>query len=67
MQQNNYDALIHGEEQRFNKLEREEVVLRYIFASPPHYQKEHEDEELEETTQNFKPQIHYVVEQKATT
>jgi hypothetical protein len=67
MQQNNADALIHGEKQRLNKLEREEVVLRYKFASPPHYQKEHEDEELEERAQNFEPYIHYVVEQKATT
>jgi hypothetical protein len=27
----------------------------------------HGDEELEERAQNFEPQIHYVVEQKATT
>jgi hypothetical protein len=59
--------LIYGEEKRHNKLEREEVVLRYKFAKPPHYKKEHEDEEFEERAQNFEPQIHYVVEQKATT
>jgi len=31
------------------------------YASPPYYQEEHEGEELEEITQNFKLQIHYVV------
>jgi hypothetical protein len=48
-------------------LEREEIMPRYESVSPPYYQGEHEDQELEERTQNFEPQIHYVVEQKATT
>ncbi len=38
MQQHDSDALIQ-KEQRLNKLEREEVVLKYKFASPPYYQK----------------------------
>jgi len=38
--------LIHGKEQKINRLEREEVVPRYIYDSPPFYQKEHEDEKL---------------------
>jgi hypothetical protein len=36
MQQLTSDALIK-KEQRFNKSKREEVVLKYIFASPPYY------------------------------
>jgi hypothetical protein len=46
---------------------REEVVPRYKSASPPYYQEEHENEEIEERAQNFEPRIHYVVEQEATT
>jgi hypothetical protein len=47
MQQHNFDALIQEEEQRFNRLEREEIVPRYKFASSPYYQKDHENEEFE--------------------
>ncbi len=50
MQQHNFDVLIHEEEHRLNMSKREEVILRYIFASLPYYRKEHEDEELEERT-----------------
>ncbi len=28
---------------------------RYNFISPPYYQEEHEDQKLEERTQNFEP------------
>jgi hypothetical protein len=38
MQQHDSNALIQ-KEQRFNKLKREEVVLKYKLASPPYYQK----------------------------
>ncbi len=62
MQQHDFDALIYEEEQRLNRLEREEVVPRYKFASPPYYEEKHEDEELEKKAHNFEPQIHYVVE-----
>ncbi len=65
MQQYNFDALIQ-EEQIFNRLEREEVIVRYIFASPLYYQEEHENEKFEQRVQNFEPLIHYVVEQKTT-
>jgi len=41
-------------------------VPRYIHVSPPFYQEEHEDEELEKKAHNFEPHIHYVVEQKVT-
>jgi hypothetical protein len=34
MHQHNSNTLIQKEEQRFDKLEREEVVLRYISTSP---------------------------------
>ncbi len=47
IQQHDFDVLIHKKEQRFNKLEREEAVLRYTSISPFYYPKEHEDEELE--------------------
>ncbi len=46
MQQHDSDALIHEDEQIFNKLIREEIVPRYGSISPPYYWKEHEDEEL---------------------
>jgi hypothetical protein len=62
MQQHDFDIFIYEKEQRLNRLEREEVVPTYKFASPPYYQKEHEDEELEEKAHNFEPWIHYVVE-----
>jgi hypothetical protein len=45
-------------------LEREEVVSRCRSTSPPYYQKDHENEELEQRVQNSKPLIHYVVEQE---
>ncbi len=67
MQQHESNALIHEEEQKLNRLEREERVPRYKFVSPLCYQEEHEDEKLEERTQNFEPQIDYVVEQEGTT
>ncbi len=67
MQQHDFDALIHGKEQTLNKLEREEVLPRYKFASPPYYKKEHEDEKLKKIAQNFEPHIHFVVEQEAIT
>jgi hypothetical protein len=38
MQQHNTDILSQEEEQRLNMSEREEVVPRYKFASPPYYQ-----------------------------
>jgi len=62
MQQHDFNAPIHGKEQRFNKSKKEEVVPRYKYVSPPYYQEEHEDEEFEERANNFEPQIHYVVE-----
>jgi hypothetical protein len=37
MQQHDFDALIHEEEQRLNMSEREEVVPRYKTTSPPYY------------------------------
>jgi hypothetical protein len=46
MQQHEYDAMIQGEEQRFNMLKSEEVVLKYKSISLRHYKKEHEDEKL---------------------
>ncbi len=48
-------------------LEREEVVLKYKFTSPPYYQEGQENEEFEQRAQNFEPLIHYVVEQEAVT
>jgi hypothetical protein len=47
MQQYDSNTLIYEEEQRFNMLEREEVVPRYKFISFPYYQKDHENEEFE--------------------
>jgi len=37
MQQHTFDALIQEEEERFNRLKREEVVPRYKFASLLYY------------------------------
>jgi len=48
MQQHNSNVLIHEKEQRFNMLEREEIILRYKFASPPYYQENHENEKFEQ-------------------
>jgi hypothetical protein len=67
MQQHNSDALIHEEEQSLNKSKREEVVPRYISASPPYYREEHVDEEFEQRAHNFEPLIHYMVEQEPAT
>jgi hypothetical protein len=67
MQRHNIVAFIYEEEQIFNKLEKEEIVPRYIFVSPFYYQEDHENEKFEQITQNFEPPIHYVVEQKAIT
>jgi hypothetical protein len=53
MQQHDFNVLIHEEEQRLNMSEREEVIPRYKYVSPPCYQEEHEDEELEKKAQNF--------------
>jgi hypothetical protein len=47
MQQHDFDALIHEKEQILNMSKREEIVPRYKSTSPPYYQEEHEDEELE--------------------
>jgi hypothetical protein len=67
MQQQNFNVFMYDEEQKLNKSKREEVMLRYRSTSPPYYKKERQDEELEERTQNFEPQIHYVVEQETVT
>jgi hypothetical protein len=37
MQQHNFDVLIQEEEHRLNRLEKEEMVPRYISVSPPYY------------------------------
>jgi hypothetical protein len=47
-------------------LEREEMVPRYIFASPPYYRDGQENEEFEQRTHNFEPSIQYIVEQEVT-
>jgi hypothetical protein len=59
--------LIQEKKQGLNRSERKEVVPRYIFASLPYYQDGKVSEEFEQGTQNFKPPICYVIEQKATT
>jgi hypothetical protein len=64
MHQHNFDVLIQEEEERFNKLEREEIISRYISISPPYYRKDRENEEFEQRAQNFEPPIRYVVEQE---
>jgi hypothetical protein len=48
MEQHNSNVLIHEKEQKLNMLEREEVVLRYKYASPPYYGENHENEEFEQ-------------------
>ena len=67
MQQHNFDITIQEKEHKFNKLEREEVVRRYRFISPPYYREGQENEEFEQKAQNFEPLIHYVVEQEVAT
>jgi hypothetical protein len=62
MQQHDFDVPIHGEEQRLNRSQREEVVPRYKWVSPLYYKKEHENEELEKKAQNFELHIHYEFE-----
>jgi hypothetical protein len=37
MHQHDFDALIREKEHKLNKLEKEEVVPRYKFTSPPYY------------------------------
>jgi hypothetical protein len=61
------DVVIHGKEQKLNRLKREEVVPTYIYDSLPFYQEKHEDEELEKKAQIFEPKIFYVVGQKVAT
>jgi hypothetical protein len=61
MQQHTFDALIQ-EEQIFNKSEREEIVPRYEFASPPYYRDGQENEKFEQRAQNFETPIHCVIE-----
>jgi hypothetical protein len=61
MQQENYDVLMYEEEHRVNKFERENVVPRYIFSSPPYYWKDHENVKFEQRAQNCELMIHYVV------
>jgi hypothetical protein len=43
-----FDALIYEKKQRFNMLEREEVILRYRSTLSPYYRKKDEDEEFEQ-------------------
>jgi hypothetical protein len=62
MQQQKPDVLMSKEKQRFNKLEKEEVIPRYKSASPLYYQEDHQNAKFEQKVQNFEPQIHYVVE-----
>ncbi len=47
MQQHTFDALIQEEEQRLNRLEREEIIQRCRFTSPPYYQNSLENEKFE--------------------
>jgi hypothetical protein len=54
--------VIQKEQHIFNRSEREEMVQRYRFASPPYYQEGQENEEFEQKVQNFEPLIYYVVE-----
>jgi hypothetical protein len=58
---------MYEEEHRFNRWEREEVVPRYKFVSPPYYWKDHENEKFQQIVQNFEPSICYVVEQEVAT
>jgi len=60
LMQHTFDVVIQEEEQRLNKLKREEVIPRYKSASPPYYQGGQKNEKFE----NFELLIHYVVEQK---
>ncbi len=47
MQQHDFDALIHVKKQRLNMLEREEMVPKYKFVSPPYYW-DHENAKFEQ-------------------
>ncbi len=60
MQQHNFDVLIQEEEHRLNRLEKEEMVPRYISVSPPYYWNGQKNEEFEQRAHNFEPPIHYV-------
>jgi hypothetical protein len=65
MQQHDFYALIHEEEQILNRSQKEEVIPRYKSTSPPYYREENEDEKFEQIAQILEPSIHYVVEQEA--
>ncbi len=65
MQQHHSTNLIQEEQQRFNRLEKEEVVLKYKSISPLYYREVQENEQFEQRTYNFEPSIHYVIEQEA--
>jgi hypothetical protein len=45
--QHNSDALIREEEQKLNKLKKEEILPRYISTSPLYCREEHVDENFE--------------------
>ncbi len=47
-------------------LEREEMVPRYKFVSPPYYREGQENEEFEQKVQIFTPPIYYVELKVAT-
>jgi hypothetical protein len=64
MQQHDFNALIQEEQHKFNRSKKEEVVLRYRFASPPYYQEGEKNDEFERRAFNFEPPIHYVVEEE---
>jgi hypothetical protein len=53
MHQHNSNTLIQEEEQRLNKLERVEVVLRYRFASPPYCRNSHKNKKFEQRNLEF--------------
>jgi hypothetical protein len=67
MQQHDFDALIHEEEQRLNRSQKEEEIPRYKSISPPYYREENEDEKFEQRAQHLEPLIHCVLEQEAAT
>jgi hypothetical protein len=46
---------------------REEVVLRYIYASPPCSRNGQENEGFKQRAQIFEPMIHYIIEQEVAT
>ncbi len=54
-------------EHRFNRSKKEEVIPRYKLVSLFIIEKNIRMRNLKKKTQNFEPQIHYVVEQKIAT